>query len=289
MPRLARWSEDYVWKNADIVLPVTGVLAGMIAERGVCSDQIRVIPNGISASFGEDLPDRAVLDKRYGLAGKLVLGFVGFVREWHGLDRVLRVIAENRDEPWHLLLAGDGPDRQRLEIIARDLGIDDRLTVTGIIDRQAMPEFIQRFDIALQPDVVEYASPLKLFEYLAMGRPVIAPDTENIREILTDEENALLFDPANDSFSRKLSELCTDAELREALGRAAHRTIGEQKLLWDENARRIAQCFENQMRGSNNATDRTRGGSLSETHRAGRGAGGTRTIADSAGRERTVV
>ena len=267
---LARWSEDHVWNRADRVLPVTGVLAKMVMERGVPDARMTVIHNGISADFCEQLPDPALLDQTLDLEGKLVLGFTGFVREWHGLDRVLEVIAANADQPWHLLLVGDGPDRERLETIAARLGVSGQLTITGIVGREEMPGYVQRFDIALQPDVVAYASPLKMFEYLALGRPIVAPDTENIREILADDHNALLFQPGDDSFGRQLLRLCEDPALRQRLGAAARDTIDAQGLYWDENARRITACFEQLLADDDLAVaaDSRPGGSEA---RAGRG------------------
>jgi len=240
---LARWSQDYVWRNAHSVLPVTEVLAQMVIDRGVASNRIRVIPNGINSDFATALPPVEWVDQQYQLGGKLVLGFTGFVRRWHRLDRVLTVIAQHPDSDWHLLLLGDGPDRARLEEIAEQLGISHKLTVTGIIERKEMPGLVQRFDIALQPDVVAYASPLKMFEYLALGKPILAPDTPNIREILTDKKNALLFDPSGDGFSDLLLELCETAELRDNLGAAAVKTIETQQLYWDTNAAKIIQIF----------------------------------------------
>jgi glycosyltransferase involved in cell wall biosynthesis len=90
---------------------------------------------------------------------------------------------------------GDGPARAAIESLTESLGIPDRVTVTGIIDRDEVARYVGVFDIALQPDVVEYASPLKLFEYMALGKAIIAPDRANIREILTHGRDALLFDP----------------------------------------------------------------------------------------------
>ena len=108
-----------------------------------------------------------------------------------------------------------------------------------------MAGLVQRFDIALQPDVVAYASPLKMFEYLALGKPILAPDTANIREILSDRENALLFDPSGEGFSDLLLELCETPELRDSLGVAALNTIETQQLYWDGNANEIVDIFSN--------------------------------------------
>lgn len=107
-----------------------------------------------------------------------------------------------------------------------------------------MPELVQRFDIALQPDVVAYASPLKMFEYMATGKAILAPDTENIREILQDERNALLFENEDASFMAKLLLLCEDDALRANLGESARESINERDFFWDKNAEKIVQQIE---------------------------------------------
>jgi glycosyltransferase involved in cell wall biosynthesis len=90
-----------------------------------------------------------------------------------------------------------------------------------------------------------YSSPLKLFEYLQLGRAIVAPDTENIREILTDGEDALLFDIAADgALEAALLRLCDDAALRTRLGNAAHTTITARSLTWSHNAERVVAIAE---------------------------------------------
>ncbi|MDO9047791.1 MAG: glycosyltransferase family 4 protein [Methylobacter sp.] len=241
---LAEWSERFTWRNADYVLPVTFVLAEKIKQKKVADDHIVVIPNGINrARFSNAIKSEDIVDQ-FNLNNKLVLGFVGFVREWHRLDRVLDAIANNKDKNWHLLLVGDGPARDTIEQQARQDGIEDRITITGIIDRDEISRYITVFDIALQPDVVAYASPLKLFEYMALSKAILAPDRDNIREILTHKENALLFDSDDDqSFMKHLLDLCLNKELRGRVGLAAAKTVEDKKLYWEENARRIETLF----------------------------------------------
>ncbi|MBV1914289.1 MAG: glycosyltransferase family 4 protein [Pseudomonadales bacterium] len=254
--KLADWSERYVWNNAEYVLPVTGVLARKVIEKGVAKDRIVVIPNGINfnkfVADADRLSELAKSHRReYKLEEKLVLGFTGFVREWHRLDRVLEVIATNKDQNWHLFLVGDGPARADLEKTAQSLGIKDRMTITGIVGRDQMPGLVATFDIALQPDVVEYASPLKLFEYLALAKAILAPNSENICEILTDEKNALLFDIQQPTqFADQLYRLCSSTELRDRLGGAAFDTIENQKLYWRHNAEKIVQLFGHKIDGT---------------------------------------
>ena len=136
LQRLARWCETRVWQSADAVLPVTTELAERIRRAGVSQDRIHVIPNGVDPErFSPDVDGQAIR-RRYGLESAVVLGFVGFMRPWHGLDRILNVVAEwQGEEDLRLLVVGDGPVRASLESIAREKSIEDRLQITGVIPR----------------------------------------------------------------------------------------------------------------------------------------------------------
>lgn len=240
----AKWSENYVWLNADYVLPVTEVLAGYLKKDGVQNSRIEVIPNGVNQHRFANIPDKDEFKNQLGLQGKTVLGFTGFARKWHGLDRVVEYIASCEDINLHFLIVGDGPAIDDLKKSAQDMGVEDKLTVTGIVDRVNIAKYVSVYDIALQPDVVDYASPLKLFEYLELGIAVIAPDKDNICEILTDDESALLFDTEKDeAFIQNLKELCTDEGKRKKIAQGGQRLIVGKKLTWDCNAEKIVSLF----------------------------------------------
>ncbi|HET7763743.1 MAG TPA: glycosyltransferase family 4 protein [Burkholderiales bacterium] len=259
LKRLAEWSQRYVWQGADIVLPVTRVLADMVEAAGVAGERIVVIPNGIDPDrFGNSSLPVEVAKSKLGLRDRLVLGFTGFVREWHGLERVVDLVADRAGGPrLHLLVVGDGPARESLQARARERGIVDRLTITGVVDRDRVSHYVAAFDVALQPAVVPYASPLKLFEYLGMGRAIVAPATPNIREVLTDGENAVLFDPEEaDGMLRAIDRICTDGELRRRVADGARGTIARRKLTWDGNARRVVELFDGLLRRGSSVTER---------------------------------
>lgn len=241
LPWLARWAEGLAWRGADVVLPVTEVLAGHVRARGVAAERIVVMPNGINEAHFAAAPSAHEAKVALGWPDSLVLGFTGFVRDWHGVDRVLHWLASSEAPPHaRLLVVGDGPARQGLESLAAALSIGERVRFTGVIARDAVPAHVAAFDVALQPAVVPYASPLKLFEYLALGKAIVAPRQPNIEEVLVDGGNALLFaDDSEDGLRQALTLLCADAALRQRLGAGALHTIASRGLTWRANAQRV--------------------------------------------------
>ena len=230
---LARLVERMTWRSASRVLPVTAVLAEVVASSGVDRRRIIVIANAI---VPERFADRIAA---LGTQGQPpLLGFVGFVREWHGLNAVLDAMAAD-PLPLDLTVVGDGPARPALERQAAALGLGTRVRFLGLVPHEQVPALVGDFAIALQPQVTDYASPLKIFEYMAAGCAIVAPDQPNIREILMHEETALLFDPMRPgAMWEAVRRLADDAALRARLGEAARRQVLAQHT-WVGNARRV--------------------------------------------------
>jgi glycosyltransferase involved in cell wall biosynthesis len=242
MPGLAQALERKVWKTADHVLPVTAVLGAEIERAGVAAGKIEVICNAIDpAKFFRDENAAGAAKARFGLEDRIVLGFTGFVREWHGLDLIVEALGRPETRNAHLIVVGDGPAIPALKAQATDLGVSDRVTFAGLVSREEIGDYVAAFDIALQPRCVEYASPLKLFEYMARGKAIVAPDQPNIREVLDAEKSALLFDPASPTgMLAAITRLIDDGQLRERLGAAAADSISARGYTWRQNAARVA-------------------------------------------------
>ena len=237
---LAKRFERTLWRSADAALPVTGVLAREVSRQRRSEQGVHVVPNGFNLarrpSAAAIAEARARLDAP---ADALILGFVGFIRAWHGVGWAIEALPELARQV-HLVIVGDGPARTQLEERARALGVAERVHFTGRVPHDQVTAYAQTFDVALQTASVAYASPLKLFEYMGMGLAVIAPDQPNIREVLSDYDNALLFAPKDEtSFRCALRELCADSALRLRLGAAAARTVRETPFSWEHNAQRI--------------------------------------------------
>ncbi len=232
--RLAARLEAATWRAADGVLAVTGVLKARIVAAGVDPARVLVVPNGVVLARFPPAPPAT------SPGGPLTLGFVGFVRDWHGLDAVIEGLAAHPDPALRFTVIGDGPARPGLAALAARLGVAGRVDFAGLMAHEAVPQAIAAFDIALQPRVVEYASPLKIFDYMAAGRAIVAPDQPNIREVLTDGVTALLFDPARPgAMWQAVAHLAGDAALRARLGAAARAALERQDYTWQGNAARL--------------------------------------------------
>jgi len=249
--RLAAWSERTAWRAADLVLPVSDVLADHVRAAGVPEQRIVVIHNGVDRSLLNAPTGVDRLRRQLGLEGRIVLGFAGFVRSWHRLDRVIDLLAEDEAgkgetgegggrRPLHFLIIGDGPAVAELRDYAAHMGVARQVTFAGLIAREQIADHLAVFDLALQPDVVPYASPLKIFEYMALGLAIVAPDSANVREILVDGKTARLFDPDQpDAFQSAIRQLCDDPALRQRLAAGAAAALRQADLTWDHNARRV--------------------------------------------------
>ena len=237
---LGRWAQGMLWARADRVLPVTEVLAGMIRGYAVPAARIAVIPNGIDPARFAHTPATSDAQQSLGLKPGLVLGFTGFIRGWNALERIIDLIA-GQGGPLQLLIVGDGPARGELLAHAQKRQVADRVTITGIVERDGIAGHVAAFDIAVLPGLTLYSSPLKLFEYMALGRAIVAPDTPNIREILTDGQDALLFQlDRPGAMEQAVLRLAADADLRHRLGHAARLRIDTGQLTWAHNAGRVA-------------------------------------------------
>lgn len=240
LKRLALCLQRAVWRRADHLYPVTGVLADYAAAAGVSRDVITINQNGVDADqyLAVALPESSGEDT-------VTLGFAGFLRTWHGIDTVISLLSEvGSDQDLRLVIAGDGPALPELRSQVSALKLDDKVEFLGLVPRERMASVVRSFDIALQPKSVPYASPLKLFEYMALGRAIVAPDQPNIREVLTHERNALLFEPDNPSaFRAAVTRLAADVSLRRALGIRARHDIADRDYTWSGNARRVVETY----------------------------------------------
>ena len=254
LSRLAAWSERTAWQRADAVITVTGVLADIVVKVGVPREKLHVMPNGIDEELLEVGRGRSV---RQGAPGAFGVHGAWLHGLHSGLERLGRGSGTSGPRGVAPIVSPDcgrRPGARGLERRARELGVDARVRITGFVTRAQVAGYIAAFDVALQPAANLYASPLKLFEYMALGRAVVAPDQPNIREVLTDGTDALLFRASDqDAFAAAVGRLVADAELRKRVGSAASTTVGRRRLTWSNNAQRVIDLAKASLRRQMNA------------------------------------
>ncbi|MEQ1860615.1 MAG: glycosyltransferase family 4 protein [Chthoniobacteraceae bacterium] len=235
---LARRADRHTFARASAIITVSPHLKRRIESLGVAAEKIRVIPNAVSDDFLNAPNRREEIRARLGLADATIVGFIGWFVDWHRLDRLIAEFAKVAlaDASLRLMLVGDGPLRDALTAQAAQLGIADRLVWPGPVPHGDVPAWLDAMDIAVVPHSNEFRSPIKLFEAMARARAVIAPRTEAIASIVSDGEDALLFDP--ESAAELGARLATPPTLRAQLGAAARTKIAAHHT-WRRNAERV--------------------------------------------------
>lgn len=226
--RISRMEADAA-RAATRVVTLTAGLRDELIDRGVPKEKILIVPNGVdSQRFKPSPPDRA-LSHRLGLDGKIVIGYVGSLLDYEGLDLLIRaahVLWRERHD-FHVLLVGDGAEKANYEELARGLGVlGSIVTFVGRVDHEDVGKYYSLIDISPFPrlpvEVCELVSPLKPFEAMAMGKAVIASDVRALAEVVSDGRNGLLHEKGSvEDLVRTLRLLMEDKDLRGRLGRDA--------------------------------------------------------------------
>jgi glycosyltransferase involved in cell wall biosynthesis len=197
---LARRRELAAYHQCDAIVCVSRDLRNLLVEAGVDRAKIIVVPNGVDVRVF----DAARFPAAARTFDELTIGFVGAMIEWQGLGELLRAVRAARDlgYPTAVALAGDGPDRASLEQLAGELRIAPHVRFVGRLHGSEVPEFLAGIDVGYSGQRVlqigrMYHSPLKLYEYLAMGKPVIASDFDDSRTTTRADTTGFLF-PAGD-------------------------------------------------------------------------------------------
>ncbi len=250
--RLARRCEAYAIRSADRLALVSDVIAEQIAPYGPEAARMLITPNGVDPEvFRPDIEGEPVREK-YRLGRSIVVGFIGTFTRWHGvgtlLDAARHVVTGHRGITF--LLIGDGDLRSMLEHRVADERLSDRIVFTGMVGHHAAPRFLAACDILVSPHLGFegkgrfFGSPTKLFEYMAMGRAIIASNLEQIGDVIRDGENGLHMQPGDSAgLAAQIVRLATDTELRRTLGDNARRDAIRFHT-WDRNVTQILASIE---------------------------------------------
>ena len=233
------------------IFVVSDVERNNLLRAAVPEHKIVVNPNGVDVDRfrpgigGKDIRIELGVD-----ADEQLVGFVGTFGPWHGVLELAKAIAIiPRSVPVKFLLVGAGKLKSEMEQTIREAGFDDRVIFTGSIAHDRVPPLLDACDILVAPHIPLadgsdfFGSPTKLFEYMAMGKGIVASRLGQIGDVLNHEETALLVEPGNvNELASAMMRLAGSKELRERLGNNARR-VAIEKFTWRHNARRVLDAY----------------------------------------------
>jgi glycosyltransferase involved in cell wall biosynthesis len=244
--KLAARMERWIAGNATRTIVVSTPLKQYLESIGVPREKCIVMPNGVDAERFSPKPPDDALRARLGIeADYFVIGFTGVLRSWHGLDLLVEAVGRMaaQELPVFLLIVGDGPYRAELEHLLAQHGLAERARITGRISHDAVANHVSLFDVAVSPRATFYASPMKVIEYMALGKPVVVPATPNFSDIVTDRADGVAFQEGSAAdMEIKLAALYRDPGLCCALGRCARESV-ETRFNWRGNATRVCGLY----------------------------------------------
>ncbi len=232
---------------SDAIICPSHVTRDYIASLGLDRKRVTVIPNGVSPSDFSPSP----LPAREGRMPTLL--YFGTLADWQGLEVVIRALPKILEQhPIRLLIVGRGRSRQRklLSKQIRKLGVEGSVIVQPAVPHHEIPALIAEADICIAPlglndrNVTQGACPIKLLEYMAAGRPLLASNMPIVRELVREDVDALLFsanDP--DDLARQTLALLKDVELSKRLAESASARV-LTKFTWHESQKKLLKVYE---------------------------------------------
>jgi len=246
--------ERYERLNLDAaarIFVVSEVERRNLEARGVHSEKIVVNPNGVDVERFRPGAGGAKTRRELGIAeDEVVAGFVGTFGPWHGVEKLAEAI---KSMPASLrvrfVLVGSGSLHAEVEKQLETEAKAGRVIFTGAVAHDRVPKLLDACDILVAPHIPLadgsefFGSPTKIFEYMAMGKGIVASRLGQIGELLIDEETALLVEPGNvGELANAIGRLIESETLRTRLGGRA-REVAAREHTWRHNAQRVIEAY----------------------------------------------
>jgi glycosyltransferase involved in cell wall biosynthesis len=237
--------ERFVYKNADGIICMTGQIAKIIKEQFVSRGHILVAPNGVDL---EHFCQNKEPLHNHGFYKTNTILYIGSLHYWKGIDVLLKSMQYLNNDVKLIIVGGTPEAINRYQTLADELNISHRVRFEGFVPPDKRFNFFSRADVCVLPlrcvSLASYStSPLKLFEYMAAGKPIVASDLPAIREILSNNVNAVLVAPDDpNALSEGISRLLSNHELALRLSQQA--SLDVMEYTWDKRAERIKKFIE---------------------------------------------
>jgi glycosyltransferase involved in cell wall biosynthesis len=241
--------EIFIMKRADFVLPTTKWFAEALVKKGISKSKLLPHPNGVDIeSFFKNKDGKDVREK-YHLSNSKIIIYLGTMDKARYLGLLIKTFGKVKKEieDVKLLMVGEGRDRENLERLAEELGIKDDVIFTGQVAQSEVPNFIAAADVGVSPipplSFYKVSSPIKMLEYMAMGKPVVAneeiPEQE---EVIRKSGGGRLVKFEDESFANGIIELIDNPDKAREMGKNGQKWIMKNRT-YEILARRLEEKY----------------------------------------------
>jgi glycosyltransferase involved in cell wall biosynthesis len=253
----ALWATRMCFNAAAKIICISEGLKDHLSRKwNVEESKLTVLPCAADVdAFGRD-HNPEIVRRGLGLTTEPVVMWVGGYYPWHDLDLLFRsfILVLQRHPNAKLILVGDGPIRQSIAQKVQNNGLQQSVIMTGAIAHADVPEMLSIADITVVPSAPVPANrggtgtPLKLFEYMAAAKPIVATALNEAAEVIQDGRNGLLVEAGDvNKFAEAILTLLNDPVERVRLGQNARQQAVEQ-YSWEEYTRRLEEIYLNVVR-----------------------------------------
>lgn len=231
-------------RHSALMIAVNSTLAECLAKAGVPTEKIAIVENGADLDRFKPPADRTAQCRHLAINTESpVLAFVGSFQAFHRAASLIAAFASLPSRNATLLMIGDGPGKAECESMVSQAGLTNRVRFFGRLPNDEVPAVLAAADIAVLPATTDYCNPMKLYEYLAMGLAIVAPDKPTVRDIVTHNHSAFLFAPNDkDALAFALNTVIGDEGLRARL--SANALSGRAHIGWDARAQSLLSAIE---------------------------------------------
>ena len=250
--------EIFVIRKADAVIAVTQGIKEYLINHGVDKNKVWVIENGANTELFKPIKDSNVLKK---LKDRLhvnneenVVLFVGNLAPWQGVEYLLRAtpIIIEEIQKTKFLIVGEGIMKEKLKSLSKELNIEHNIIFTGTVLYENVPEYINISDVCVAPFIRTRnesmgLSPLKIYEYLACGKPVVASNIKGVGDLLESSTSGISVPPDDpNELAKAIIKLLKNKQLREQMGDNGRKLV-VKSYSWETAAKKTKEVFEDML------------------------------------------